>query len=154
MSTLSTNSATSPTSPDDIRRQMRQIRRDLGTDVEELVVQAERLMDWRYYVCQYPWAMAGLATFIGYFIVPRRHVAFSPDERTLSRLVERLPVHVQPPPETKNVGIVGSLLNMGTNLVMRAALAYASQYAGKILGQQMGQQTGPQPTAHEVEHHG
>jgi hypothetical protein len=125
-----------------LRQQMRQIRRELGEEVEELVENAERLMDWRYYVHRYPWFMVGVAAFIGYYLVPRRTVAFPTDNNTLARLAERIPVVVRQEPEAKKPGLYGSLLSFGTNLLMRAALAYAGQQLGKIMGQQA---TEPQP---------
>jgi hypothetical protein len=136
-----------------LRQQMRQIRREMGEDVEELVVQAERLMDWRYYVQQYPWVMVGAAAAAGFFLVPRRTVTLPTDEQTLSRLAQRIPVMMPKPPEAKKPTLFGSLLQMGTNLAMRAAMAYASQQAGKILGQQAAHQ--PSASHHaEAHHHG
>lgn len=134
---------------DHIRQQMRQIRRELGDDVEDLVEQAERLMDWRYYVQQYPWVTVGVATLAGYFLVPRRTVAFPADDRTLERLAEKLPMMMQKPPEAKRPTIFGSLLQMGTNLAMRAAMAYVSQQAGKILGQQAAAPQQPNEVHHD-----
>lgn len=116
---------------DSLRRQMRTIRRELGNDVEELVVQAERLMDWRYYIQQYPWAMTGLAAIVGYFIVPRRNVTLPTDASTLARLAEKIPVMMPTPPQPKKQGLVGSLISMGTSYAMRAALAYATQQLSK-----------------------
>lgn len=136
MATASTTDATSSTevkSADQLRDEMRKIRRELGRDVEELVEHAERLMDWRYYVRQHPWAVLGVAAFLGYFLVPRRNVTLPTDEHTLSRLAEK--IHVAPQkPETKRPGLIDGALSIGTNLLMRAVMAYVGQQVGKVLG--------------------
>jgi len=120
---------------DRLRAEMRQIRRELGSEVEELVEHAERLMDWRYYVNRYPWAVMGAATLLGYFVVPHRTVMLPTDEHTLSRLAERIPV-TMPKPEPKRSSWVGSLMNMAAGMAWKAALAYATQQVGKVLGDQ------------------
>jgi hypothetical protein len=138
MAHTSTQAETKPSmSPDQLRQEMRQIRRELGQDVEELVVQAERLMDWRYYVSRYPWAMVGIATFVGFYLVPKRTVTMPTDERTLAQLAQRLPIVIQrTEAREKKQGWLGSLTTLGAQLAMRAVMAYVSQQAGKILGQQ------------------
>jgi len=137
-----------PTAPqieaDLVRQQMRTIRRDLGENVEDLVVQAERLMDWRYYVRRNPWTSISIAAFLGYFLVPGRTVVFPTDDTALSKLAERIPVTVQPPPE-KKTSLLGSLLSLGVNAAGKAALAFAGQQVGKFIGDQAAQMTQPQP---------
>jgi hypothetical protein len=135
----------------DLCRQMRTIRRELGDDVEELVVQAERLMDWRYHMQRYPWAMMGAAALVGYFLVPRRTVSLPTDDSTLAKLAERIPVHLPPPPEKKKQSLVGSLVSAGANMAWRAALAYATQQVSKMVAQQAAAAQQQQPA--EV-HHG
>ena len=147
---MSTSAATteSPPSADRLRQEMRTIRRDLGQEVEDLVEHAEQLMEWRYYVRRFPWASLGVAALLGYFVVPQRIVTLPPDERTLSRIVERLPLNGKPS-EPKKQSMFGWLLSMGTGMALRAASAYLSQQVGKVMAQQQ-QQYAPQHA--EVRH--
>ncbi len=59
-------------SADEIRRQMRDIRRDVGADVDGIVDSAHELSDWRYYVKRYPWLCVGSAFAVGLLAAPRR----------------------------------------------------------------------------------
>lgn len=151
---MATNSTTGTSVPppqaDRLRQEMRTIRRELGDDVEELVEHAERLMDWKYYVQRYPWACAGGAALLGYFLVPQRIVTLPTDEHTLSRLADRLPIHTKPAEPKKQQSMLGWLVSMGTGMALRAAGAYLTQQLGKIVADQ------PSPTrpSHaEVHHH-
>lgn len=57
---------------EDLRQQMRQVRRDLGAGVEEIVDQARSLTDWQHYVKSHPVACLSAAAIIGYLLVPSR----------------------------------------------------------------------------------
>jgi len=133
--------------PEQLRREMRSIRRELGENVEELVVQAERLMDWRYYIERYPWVSVGAAAFLGYFLVPGRTVVLPADKQTIAKLVEQIPAMVKQP-EPKKSSLFGSLLTMGMGLVGRAAMGYATQQFQKMMAQQA-----PSRPNHPVEAH-
>jgi hypothetical protein len=142
--TAETTSSEPEKSADELRAEMRQIRREMGRDVEVLVEHAERLMDWRYYVHRYPWATVGVAAFLGYYLVPQRTVVMPTDERTLERIAAKIPVmvkSVEPGKEEKKTTLFGSLINMGMNAALRAAQAYASQQLGKFVTERM---TAPQ----------
>jgi hypothetical protein len=131
---------------------MRTIRRELGQDVEDLVGHAEQLMDWRYYVGRYPWASLGVAALVGYFVVPQRIVTLRPDEHTLAKLAERLPVHPHTSePKKQHTSLVGSLISMGTGLALRAATAWFTAQVGKIMAKQAAHEAANQ-TAEEVRH--
>jgi len=117
-----------------LRQQMRAIRRELGTDVEELVEHAERLLDWRYYMHRYPWGMLGAAAFLGYFLVPGRTVVFPTDQNMLSQLAERIPVVVKPS-EPKKQGFLAGLIAAGLGMAGKAALGFAAQRLTNMLSQ-------------------
>ena len=138
-------------SADELRRQMRQIRREMGEDVEVLVEHAERLMDWRYYIHRYPWgAMVG-AALIGYLLVPRRNVMFPINDKALDRLAQRIPVVVRE--DKKKSGFLGGLMGGVFSLASSMALKYATAYAQEHLGRMMQQRSGH--SQHPVEtHHG
>jgi len=125
-----------------LRQEMRCIRRGLGENVEELVVQAERLMDWRYYVHRYPWASIGAAAFLGFFLVPGRSVVLPADEQTISKLLENLPAAARPT-EKKKQSLIGGLITMGAGLLGRAALGYATQQVQRMMAQ---------PQSHSQQH--
>jgi len=129
----STTSSLPKTSADELRREMRTIRRELGENVEELVENAERLMDWHYYWQRYPWACIGGACLLGYFVIPSRTITLPTDERTLSRLAERLGGEVKKGTETKKQSLLGQLISMGTGMALRGAFAYLSQQMGNSL---------------------
>jgi hypothetical protein len=138
MSTTPISSTSDPTQwAENLRREMRSIRRELGTNVEELVENAERLMDWRYYVERYPWAMVGAAALLGYFVVPRRTVTMPVDGHSLDALAQRIAPALSARPERAKQetrpGWISSLISMGTGMVMRAAVGYATQHLSQYL---------------------
>lgn len=55
-----------------IRRQMHEIRREVGADVQGIVDSAQELSDWRYYVRRNPWLSVGAAFAVGFMVSPRR----------------------------------------------------------------------------------
>jgi len=148
---MSTVPATSELSvrADRVRREMRSIRRELGDNVEELVENAERLMDWRYYVNRYPWAVIGGAALLGYFLVPRRIVTLPTDDHSLTQLADRIaPAINRPEPKKPQPSWLGSLISMGTGMLMRAAAGYVAQQVSKAF-----LPPAPQPHAQPVEAH-
>jgi hypothetical protein len=157
---MTTNTSTSDPAQqaDTLRREMRSIRRELGDNVEELVENAERLMDWRYYVHRYPWVTVGAAALLGYFLVPRRIVTNALDSHAVEDLVHRMApaIAARPVSEKKETkpGWIASLVSMGTGMVMRAAMGYATQHLSQYLNRMANQPTGePRPYSEEA-HHG
>lgn len=135
-------------SADEVRRQMRAIRRELGADVEEVIEHAERLMDWRYHINRYPWAAMGASAVLGYFLVPNRTTVVQTSDSVVQQMVDRLPAAIQEKLDTNKPSLVSSLITLGSGFVMKAAMSYAAQQASKFLG--------PQPAgqpAHEETHH-
>jgi hypothetical protein len=53
-----------------IRKRMAMIRREMHVDFLTTVKSAERALDWRVYVREYPWVAIGLAVWLGYRMVP------------------------------------------------------------------------------------
>jgi hypothetical protein len=80
MSTVSKSADTA----EDIQSQMRQVRRELGEDAQEIVDNARILADWKHYVRTYPWICVGVALAAGYFLVPSRSRVIRPDAKTLA----------------------------------------------------------------------
>ena len=131
---------------DDIRRQMEQIRCDLNHDVEDLVVHAREMTDWRHYMRQYPWASMAAAAAVGYLVVPRRVHVESPDPKTLEKLIRKHQLVVTEPRADQKGGLAGAVFGMVSSLVMRGLLAYAGQQAGKVFGHKAAEATSePEP---------
>ena len=96
---------------EEIQRQMRQVRVELGDDVQELVASAQVMTDWHSYVRAYPWVCVGAAALAGYFIVPTKLRFAQPDAASLRELVQ-------------NVGSAGQAASRPTltSMVMKMAL--------------------------------
>lgn len=56
----------------EIQERMALIRHEMHQDVQGAVHGAHQLTDWRCLVGKYPWVSLGVATAIGYLVVPRR----------------------------------------------------------------------------------
>ena len=143
---------------DDIRREMARVRRELHSDVQGVVSTAEAVTDWRHYISVYPWLTLGVATVVGYLVVPRlqKNVATAlgtATEADLARIREavsqtqkdvaesmRSSVSVKP-----GKGLIGAALGIATPIALRAAQGYAMKYLENwILQQQMSHPvTGP-----------
>ncbi|HLJ11857.1 MAG TPA: hypothetical protein VKU82_11745 [Planctomycetaceae bacterium] len=68
---------------DEIQRQMREIRINLGDEVHGLVNKARAMTDWRVHWRKHPWIWGSAAAALGYLIVPSRRFGDS-DARTLA----------------------------------------------------------------------
>ena len=115
-------------SADAIRNQMRQVRRELGEDVDGLVDNAQVLTDWRYYVRTYPWLCVGAAAAIGFLIVPSRARIVRPDAETMAELARAhkvvLTTQDNPRPKTSVAASLGSLIG---NALLHGGLAIVKQ---------------------------
>jgi len=123
---------TTSRNPDDIIREMREIRRDMQEDVvgivdraQGIVERAQDFTDWRFYVRNYPLTCLGVAVMAGYFLIPAR-----------PRIVEK-EVRV-PTPEAKtkkraNSTLLGTVGGLVASLAFQAASAYAKQQLNSML---------------------
>src|SRR5579859_8036957 len=55
-----------------VQKRMREIRRDLRTNVSDIVTSANEFLDWKSYIYNHPWIIAGIAAVAGYVVIPRR----------------------------------------------------------------------------------
>lgn len=111
-----------------LRRQMAQVRVDLGEDAEQIAENARTMTDWRYYVRSYPWASMAVAAAVGYIAVPRRLEVISPDAATLARLAKQDRLVVKPKAEAEpKKGLPGTLFTFLSSMVVRGALAAIGQ---------------------------
>jgi hypothetical protein len=126
MSTISTPA----NSGEEIQRQMRQVRRELGEDMQEIVENARTMTDWRHYVRSYPWVCLGAAALVGYLIVPTRTQVIKPDAATLAEWAKSQKLVVQPAGAAPaKPGMVRQLAGMAAGALLQGGLAMAKQYA-------------------------
>lgn len=124
-----------------IRQQMAVIRREVQSDVGEIVEDAQTLLNWRFYVKRYPWVCLSAATAIGYLVVPKRLEVMSPDAETLQKLAKKNRLVVKQKPEAHaRGGLGGAVFTMLANTLLRAGVAYLGQQSGKVLGTQAARQ--------------
>src|SRR5687767_11637234 len=79
-------------SADDICRRMEAVRRTAGEEVETIVQSAKTLSDWRYYVKNHPFLLAGAAAGLGFLLIPRKKSA-APVADDAKELIELLKKH-------------------------------------------------------------
>lgn len=114
-------------SADDICRRMEAVRRTAGEEVETIVQSARTLSDWRYYVKNHPFLLAGAAAGLGFLLIPRKKSPQAPSADDAQELVELLKKHhvrgvtVEGPPS----GLLSSVVGIATPFLLRAALAFA-----------------------------
>jgi hypothetical protein len=108
----------------EIECQMRQVRRDLDDQVDELVDSArqitEQMSDWRSYVGAHPWIFLGAAAALGYLVVPTRISVGRPVAETLSELAENGAIKLNPP--TRQQSLLDSAVDMGLRYATSTAL--------------------------------
>jgi hypothetical protein len=115
----------------DICRQMEEIRRTAGAEVETIVQSARTLSDWRYYVYNHPFLVTGAAAAIGYLLVPKkqsRAAGLSDDAKELAELLKKHHVSgvtVEGPPQ----GLVKTVIGLATPFLIRQAMNLAQNKA-------------------------
>ena len=112
---------------DDICRRMEAVRRTAGEEVESIVQSAKTLSDWRYYVKNHPFLLAGAAAGLGFFLIPRRKAPPTPGAADAKELIELLKKHhvsgvtVEGPPS----GLLKTVAGLATPFLIRTAMNFA-----------------------------
>lgn len=108
----------------DIERQMKQVRRDLDNQVDELVDNArqitEQITDWRSYVAAHPWISLGVAVAAGYLVIPTRVSVDRPVSETLADLARTGSIKLGPP--DSNLSVWDRAVDLGLGMASSAAL--------------------------------
>ena len=122
---------------EDIQRRMAQIRHDMHGEVLEAVKGAQSLTDWHSLVRNHPWLTLGVATAVGYLIVPGRR-SEAPTIVAVNATAPELPALVEPQKQSAKTGvtswsIMGTAFSLLAPLVVRAAQNYAMQYIEGLL---------------------
>jgi len=125
-----------PNEAERIRNEMQRIRGRLPREADDIVTSAKEMVNWRHYVQRLPWVSIAAAAAVGFLAVPRKLEVIRPDVETLEKLAKRQKLVIDPARSSQNrkPGLVESAFNFGSNMAMRAAMAYAGQYLGQILG--------------------
>lgn len=72
-----------------IRRQMQDVRQEMGAEVKDIVHGARQLTDWHYYVSKHPWACVSGAFALGFLAAPGRAKAIA-GSLDLDRLIAHM----------------------------------------------------------------
>jgi hypothetical protein len=121
---------------DEIRAQMREIRRDLPANVHGIVVNAGQMFDWKNYVRSFPWLAIGGAALVGYLLVPRRRPAVIPPQtqEALEKLSDRIQtVAVAPRPAQRSTSLAGTILPILGGIALRIGTAYLTRVGSEFL---------------------
>lgn len=107
---------------------MRRVRSRMHTKADVLRVDAQRLLEWRYYVSQYPWTCLGIAAALGFWLTPGPRVMPTVQlaEEAMDEVARR----------AKASGTLGSVANarswlrplggLAANLAVRSLAGYLS----------------------------
>ena len=125
MSTVATTADTA----EEIQSQMRQVRRELGEDVQEIVDNARIMTDWKHYVRAYPWVCMGVALAAGYFVVPSRPNLIRPDAKALAEWAKSQKLVVEPVSQARpKPTLSNQLASMAASALLQGGLAVLRQY--------------------------
>jgi hypothetical protein len=140
-----------------LQAQMRQVRSEMGTDVQEIVDSARVLTDWQYYVRTYPWLCLGAAAALGYLVIPTRIHYVRPDPATVAELARQHKLVVQPTQDTKpKQGLVAAIAAAAVSALLQGGMGLARQGLNSYLSHQFdGQPRGSKPNgSHSYEESG
>lgn len=115
---------------EEIRQRMLQVRNDIDGDVDELVVAAKALVDWKEYVRSAPWATAGLACALGFMIVPAKKKMVSVGEAVNQFNGSSKPATVIAAKKPSLLRVVAGNLAATT---LRIAVAQVATHASSVL---------------------
>ncbi len=111
---------------EEICRQMNEVRRELGGDVEAIVDSARTLTDWRYYVRKRPWLCLTGAVALGYFLVSSRARIVTPAADLLEEISRRQGLTATPQARSS---LAGTVLSLVVGAAARGAAGYLTQFA-------------------------
>jgi hypothetical protein len=104
---------------------MREVRCELGEDVEEFVESARTMTDWHYYFERYPWVCIGAAVALGYVVVPKKSSIINLDADAVLELAKKKQLVIKP--EKKNPdkrSWRASLVSLMASAALKGAMAY------------------------------
>jgi hypothetical protein len=111
---------------------MKQIRREIDQDLEEMVSSARSMVDWKHYVKTYPWVCLGTAAAVGFLVVPKRSTAIHPDVAALTELARTGHLVAKPAP-TATRGLVDVLVATVAGIAVRKGSEWLGQSVARLL---------------------
>jgi len=132
---------------DKLRIRMSRLRSRLNGDVDDIIDQAQDMLDWKHYLKQYPIASVSVIAALSYFLVPRRKFETNNvqiDEEAIDRLLAAR--NIAPPAPPKKT-LFGDLLGIATQMAFRSAITLVTS---KLLADTMQEQRDPRPRSAEV----
>jgi len=146
-----TQPVSTPSPAEEIRCAMRDVRQELREDVQEIVVSAHQMGDWKVYVRAYPWLCVGAALAAGYLIVPQRAVIVKPDADGLIELARRNKLVVkmeETPPQKKQGGLMAQLFSVAAATLLQAGLKVVSSQISQAMNAASHVQSNGRPGVH------
>ena len=136
---------------EDIQRRMAQIRHDMHGEVLGAVKGVQSLTDWRSLLRSHPWLSMGVATAVGYVIVPKRQTD-APTIVAVNATAPEMAALVDPKKPSEKAGgsgwsIMGMVFSLVAPIAVRAAQNYAMQYVEGLL---VPQQFPPEETGRDA----
>jgi hypothetical protein len=135
-----------PLTVEEIRSQMRTIRRDLRGNVQEIVVGASQFFDWKSYVRSFPWTFVAAAAILGYLLVPRRKqppVELLRTKESVDQLAEEIKAVVAPKPRPPAPSVIGAILPIVGGVALRVGTSYLTRFGTGLLEQLLNQPPTP-----------
>lgn len=110
-----------------IQRKMKDVRREIEQDADQLVDSARQLGNWKEYVRAYPWLSVGGAAALGFLIAPSRSRAVTvqadDDDTTVATAAAGGTM----------LGMVGATLGKAVvTMAAKAAIDYMTSKAGGV----------------------
>lgn len=118
-----------PTS-DDIRREMRALRSNLGKEAQSLVENARVMTDWHYIVRQAPWLFLGGAGALGYLLVPAKTRYIKPSPEQLADLARS---HGVAFPPARKQSLLSTAAHAAGAALLRSGVAIAGQQLNALV---------------------
>lgn len=110
-----------------LRIRMTRLRHTLDRDVEEAVDRASDLLDWRYYLQNFPLTSVGVLALAAYHLVPKRTVQqVKISDSAIREVLESSDRLVAPEPKEKP-SFTRSMLEIGAQAMLRTALTFATR---------------------------
>ena len=139
---------------DEIRRQMALIRREMHSNVSNVVSDVEEAMDWRLALRKHPYIALGAGLLAGYFLVPRRKTKAQRVQQALASVPAEALADVMPrmaaftapeppraakpaPPKSLGRRLLSWGVGMAWPLVSQSAQAYAAMWLEDQIKRQM-----------------
>ncbi len=119
---------------EEIQQEMRQVRRELTEDMQEIVDNARVMTDWRHYVKAYPWACVGAAAAVGFWVVPSKARYVGPDAEAIGEIMKSQMHSIKSSVEkNKTKGIAATIMGLAASALLQGGIALGKQQLRKYM---------------------